>query len=550
MAKHWTGNRDRHWSAEYHKWESAWVHYQADIDTLRWAEKSGGDIRDSYKKDGSAGSSKGILQGRFLKRRLQGEDEAAFYERAETTDYNPLFATMVDGMAGRLMSIEYSGDVTRAWSVDGQSAGLGDVSAQDSPASRLYWDIDGNGQNYLTMLQEAAIYGILFTEFWAIVEGRPRNEAGQVVGDGRVILIDPRSITRTYRNERGRVVAVVVRHLAETAGSIQDPDETEERYTLYTTEYHQTFTYKKGEGGAEVIEEAPVLYGGTEQEPFRWYESQDAARAKDAARAILPIWRTSLPLVRNPSYILAEKNGVILNVESERDNIERIMCTPLFKFVGSDEEFATASALRAQGWNAILQNPEYGAQHAFLGPDVAASTRRTDTLRHKIESFYPVAFRTYETSVQGAQATATEINQKDASGERTFLSTLATMLDGFEMEAMWRMEQVYFPNEPDAWGQFSVKRKKEFQPMDRDGELSRKLRVFMPTDPVVLTSDAELYLSREAYEHYGVPVDEDQLKSAIESRRSGDAQSDDIMSTLRRRLLSLPEAAPVVTGEN
>lgn len=532
MIKHFTQNRDSHWRKNLHKWDTALIHYEADIDVLRWAEKgTSDDMRGKWDPE----NSKGLLQGRFLKRRFIGESEEQYLERVETSFYFPLYATFADQAAARQISIEYSEQVTRRFSREGAGESMGDITDQDSVAASLWQDVDGEGMNYLTMLQDAALKGILYTEWWAIVQGRPRDADGRPIGTASIVLIDPSSIVRTFY-DNGRLVAVLLRQYQDVAGSIQDEEKPEEQYILYETDGYTLYRYEdNGKGKIDVVEEDKRTYGPANN-PFYWYDTVESARSKSESGRILPIFKTRLPLRRNASYILAELNNSIFNIASEQNNIERVMCTPLFEFVGTEEEMMDAMQARAKGWNAISSNPEYSRSHSFLSPDIGAAGKRAETLAEVIKNFYPVAFQTFDNSVQGAQMTATEADQLQDRNENSYQNVLATALDEFERGAMWRVEQVHFPGNPEAWGQFSVDRKRDFRRMDKDVALQRKIGLL--DSPLSITEEAEKQINQDAYDHYGLPYEEAEVEAVIQNKRATKTQEQDVFSSLRNRRLA------------
>src|SRR5690606_1241038 len=98
------------------------------------------------------------------------------------------------------------------------------------------------------------------------------------------------------------------------------------RYRIYRLGGYQDWI--QDEKGTPVQDGPFRRYGGSEQEPFVFYRSGEAARRRQAAGRILPIFRVRLPMRRYVASILAGKNGVVFNMESERDNLLRIANTP------------------------------------------------------------------------------------------------------------------------------------------------------------------------------------------------------------------------------
>lgn len=480
--KHWALIRPSWYDSTVERWTIAWTHYEADFRNLRTAK--------------------------FLIKRVQGESEEQFQERLLTSDYLPLFGTAVDSLVGRLMAAE---PINRKFSREGGSTSLGKIDEEDTPAHSIWRDVDGKGTNYLMMIEDLAIRVTVFNQMWVYVRG-PWTDENKVEHQATVSLIEPISVVNVLEDDNGNPIDVLVKGSRETRKTIEDPYGRQEVYWRFTLDGTQTVEVVKDENGSETFNAGAIVpYGDGD---FAFYKS------KAKLQKILPIFKVELPLRRMVGYILAEKNGVLYNQESERDNILRIACTPMFVYVGNDEQFAKAGSVRTSGNNALQLAPDAARQHYFAAPPSEPADLRTKVLRDKIADFFVSAFRFYEDSIRGKQKTATEVGQDASSGEGSFLNTLAATIDEAEAGIMLRLEQAYYPTSPKAWGQFVVERPKKFDSISPREEADKLADMIFGKYPIPVGRTGRVNAIKQIAEGRRFQIDVAEVEAEIDALMS------------------------------
>ena len=479
--KHWAEFRPSWYADMVEAWSIAWTHYEADFRKLRTSK--------------------------YLIKRVQGESQEQFDERLLTSDYLPLFGTAVDSLVGRLMAAE---PIHREFSREGEKTSLGKIDADDTPAYSIWRDVDGRGTNYLMMLEDLAIRVTVFNEMWVYVRGPWKDKKSGVEHQATVTLIEPAAIVNLLEDENGNPIDVLVKGSREGRTTIEDPYGTQDVYWRFTLDWTQEIVVSKDENGQPVYTDGPkVPYGDS---GFSFYKS------KRKQQKILPIFKVQLPLRRMVGYILAEKNGVLYNQESERDNILRIACTPMFVFVGSDAQFDKAGEDRKKGNNALQLDPQAARQHYFAAPPEGPADLRTKVLRDKIADFFVSAFRFYEDSIRGKQKTATEVGQDASSGEGSFLNTLAATMDEAEAGIMLRLEQAYYPSNVNAWGQFHVERPRKFDSISPREEADKLADMIFGKYPIPVGKTGRVNAIKQIAQGRRFQIDINEVEAEIEER--------------------------------
>lgn len=496
VQTHWTKKTHPAYENTIGKWKSAEVHYSGDFDKLRTDE--------------------------YLIQREQGESDKQHEERKKRSDYLPLFGTVVDAAVGREMSVEPpvgldqeergegDGYLQRQWSDPEAEDGLGDPAESETKAGKLWEDADGNGKNYLTIIQQAAVELVKKHEVWCLVEGITRDPAGNAVGEASIRMIEPEAVTN-WRSENGRLSEVVIKHQRDTRTSIKDDPKKsiQEMRRVYDLEGYQDYAKNDEDEMAPVSEHQP--YGSADNPDFQYY------RTENRNRSILPIFRVSLPLKRNVGYIWAEKNGVIFNKESERDNLLTVANTPLLQLAATKEQYDNQiKEPMEDGQRVLLVDPDSSQGHEFKSPPVDSARIATEVLEQKVEHYFISAFRSFENAVRAGNRTATEVEHDAQMGEETFLGTLAIALDELEKHIGWLLYQIYFPRRPELWGQFTIERpKRKFSRLD-EKSLAEKLKAqFFPDRAVPIGQDGLEQAARKIAQGYGINPDEAQVSEAV-----------------------------------
>ena len=446
-----------------------------------------------------------LLTAKYLQQRAQGESEKQFKERLKTSDYFPAFAIVADDYTGRIKAAEEK--VARSWQNEDQEEGLGSTSDKNTLAGQLWTDIDGRGKNYLTMRYEAAGTMIVEDEVWAIVEGKPRDENGVAVGNPYVREISPSAVLDWSEDARGRLKWVKVKHSADVRGGWKEEHDRRQRYTIYTREGYEVWEKREDKEGNV---EAKLITPMTSYGPNPYWRSPDR-NAK-----VLPVFRVKMPMKRYVGHILAHKNNVIFNKESERDNILRVANTPKGVYAGDLQGFVEQMKKNKLGTNTWQLDPDASQKHYYMAPPVKSAEISTAVLQDKVESFFVSAFQFYEDAVAGKQKTATEI-QQDAAAEESFLNTVSTALDEFESEIGKRLEQIAFPDNPDLWGQFSVTSPQDFNPVDPESEADKLMRRYFDRGPVPVGATGRANVAKKIADLDDVDYDEEELEDGIQT---------------------------------
>lgn len=463
----------------------------------------------------------------YLEQRAQGEHKVAYQERKSLADFTPLFAALVNVYAGRLMQAEPK--VERSWE-DEEGSGLGQVGDPDTLAGKIAEDVDGRGMNYLTMLHHAAVKLVSMHELWCIVEGVKRDEDGNEILHPTIRLINPDAVYDWEVGRFGTLKWAKVHHQVTVRDDWTGDPTKRDRWTIYEQQGFTTYEIRENKkGDPEVFDvtyederEGPKPYGPN---GFQYQ------RSADQPRPILPIFRVRLPMLQFVGSILAEKNVVLFNQESERDNILRVANMPSLKFAGTEEEFKDYAERVRNGkvGNVLFANIDHegSESHEYLAPSSDPAKVASEVLKDKRKSFFLSGFQFYEDATRGSEKTATQVAQESAP-EQAFLNTLATALDELELGIGKRLEQIEFPNDSEQWGQFSIERPADFDPMDAEKEADELMqRLFGRTGKVALTEEAEIEATKRFYEANGLPVDEEAITEEVRNRRDASNRAAD-----------------------
>jgi len=383
----------------------------------------------------------------YLNRKLQRESPKAYESRIEDSDPVLLFPTAVDGLNGILFAKD--DETKREW---GQ---LGDPEEPDSIAYSLKRNADGEGTNWNPLMKQVGIKETVLHQIWGLVEGVQTDGQGNTLQEATVKIIDPQSVIDRYPKS-GNPEQVLVKESRDARADIRDDsDSSQDVYVLYELDGWTRFEVQEFEGGNGEISYTEKVLGAGEYE--YWADN-------DRTKRILPIFPCELPMPRFVGYLLAKKQNHIFNKKSSRDWGVQIMSFALLKIVGTQEQFDAVMTALEKGANAIRQDPDVNDSHGYLSPEAGYLTEAGDILEEDKKNFYESAFKQYGDAAK--QVTATEIRLESRSGIEAFLTLLVTSIDEFENDCLWRIEQVYFPDNPSAWGQAYVKRTRDFQPKD------------------------------------------------------------------------------------
>ncbi len=444
---------------------------------------------------------------RYLVQRKQGEADPAFAERKALADPAQDFASVVDSLSGMLFAAEEK--TARRWAEEGSVAGFGDPEDRASTARRILTSIDGRGTNLETMLKRAAVrLGVMHRVFGlvdgALVEGERRTK--EVTGH----IVDARDVVN-WREEGGRLVEALVRDALDQRASIFDAFDEAEYYTLYTLEGWQRL---KKDGDV-------LMQTGDGAEYAYFTDSTRSAR-------MLPLFMVEMPLPRPVGYLLARKCVSLFNTESELDNLLRLACMPRFGVDTGESGVVDFEQIRADiaAGYAIIE----GAGHQYIAPPSEPAAVRMERLRQKRQDFYAAGFREYGDAAK--EATATERRQDWAAGVEAYLTLLSGALEEFEIEMMRRFEGAEFPEHPEAWGIYEVRRSRDFQPENIRSVMGELVRSVFGADPLPAPAEAAADVAARYLAAHGVDVDPEQVAAEVRRWMDRREQSSDAVGGL------------------
>lgn len=399
---------DRHWQHKFRQWQFASDHYDG---TYAIRELYEGRISD------------------YLVQKYQRENNKAYTERSELSDPVLHFGTVVDSINGTLASKQP--DTVRDFGA------LGDRTVRGTIAEQLYYNADGNGTNWNPLFKRVGIKLTVMHELYGYVQSVTEY------GEPCIKVIDPRHVVSRYP-AKGNIESVLIAEKMDLRKSIDDEAKQDELvYTHFTLDGYAQFYYD-GDDRVE-IESGEYAYYATAGQ----------------TRRILPVFRVEIPMPRNVGYLLALKENHIYNQKSVRDFAVRNMSYAVLKLgVDNQAEFDGILDSMEKGANVIPQRPGT-PEHSYLTADSSWLAQSQAILERDVEEFYINAFKKFGEAA--SQVTATAIKLESQSGIESFLNLLTESVDEFENQALWRLEQVYFPNDPSLWGQAFVQRSSSFQ---------------------------------------------------------------------------------------
>lgn len=451
----------------------------------------------------------------YFPRKEQRESEEAYRERLKLLDPNVDFATGIDSLNGVLFSTDSK--AKRTWYTE--EGGLGDPEDASSNAYEFANNADGEGTNYNLIVKKAGIKLCIKHTIGVLVEGIPRNAAGEAVGGASVRLIEPEAIVRRLY-ESGRLVAVRIKEVRTDIKTLDDKGETYDCYVDYTLDGWRRFRYV-GQKGSETQQE---MDSGT----YTYYRTQSQQRSD----RILPFFEVELPLERMVGWIWAKKCISLSNLISALDNAYRNTSFAIFVGAMSKEQYVEFLDSLKKGANAFRIDPESQRDHQFLAPPSNHFDSMKEYITQKRKDFFYGMFKDYGDAAR--EATATQVRLESQSGIEAFLVLLASALDEMENQILWRISQVYLPNSPEQWGIARVKRSTDFSPVDVEAmadQLSERYFTGLATVPAsenVLASVLEKIYASDGLSG----ADEQELRDIAQQYANARAQERDVANAV------------------
>ena len=472
-------------------------HYSGDArEKARGAARNlrtAGGVRVIHNNDGSVSdrvpveSDKGV-DPIYLYRRAQGESVDNYTERAMISRFPGHTAAVVNSFVGSLFSVEDKAD--RTW-----PAAFGDPEEPGTIAHNLSNDFDGKGTDLSTSIKSAAVQFCLYMRVWYLVE------------EDFVTWISPLDVCN-WRYEDGRLVEVLVKEQKDVRSSIKDEPEYEDRFVLYTLGGYERYKLDDTRKQVEFLAEESGLW--------KYTHYNDA----DRTEPILPIGYVDLPVKSDPGYSTAQGDNYLYNLLSDVRNLLRIANHPKLAGDVSDEQFEFTATKLQEGSN-MLQGP-----WQFIGPSPENAATAYLIYKDEVREFYHTSHQRYNDAAR--EATATEMRQDDQAGRQSFLNLLSGALDELERRCMWLLAQKQFPEQPDVWQEYAVKRSTDFKPVDSSEFADRLMaRYFSGPIPIGPTGQANAAKMVAALDGVAVEPDEIDAEAArvvTEGQQAGAAE--------------------------
>ena len=424
----------------------------------------------------------------YLVRRFQGEPEQAYNERLRISDFTPHLGTLLDSLVGMLFGAEDR--AKRVWVNTETNAGLGEATDPTTPAYQLNNDADGSGTGWETLWREFALDLVVFQYMWVLVD--------TVNGIHRVKLVSPMNVPNWLDDGS----SVLMKECRDGRTSLMQDPEISETFILW--ELGKWSRWSRSKEGVAVLMEGE---GNTGTYKYVDRNGQPA----------LPIFMVELPMRRYIAWLLANKAAVLFNQESVRDFGLRIAnFAKLVLGIEGDGQYEQLLNKLLKGENVIPEGKGASGQHRFINPSSEPTKNASEVLDKKIEHFWVSGFQMYADAA--AQKTATEVKQDVAAGVGAFLQLLAAAVDDAENGAFWRLEQAEYSESPKKWGGATIQRSGDFSTIDMASVLEQMRKRYIEASGVIpLGKSSLVQLAKESARFDGLPVDEGEIKTAVDA---------------------------------
>lgn len=437
----------------------------------------------------------------YLIQRAVAETDEAFEERCKIAGFTPHISVAIDKVTTMLQTVP---NTTRYWHTEDEpSTGLGDPFTVGTPAHNLRLNMDGDGTGHASFWYQVGTEVMKYLVCYLLVEGAGFDEHGEALSDPKIRIVPPQEV----RNQTADRSEYILTHYKDLRTSLQDNAELDmvQHFTHYTI--GGWVEYKLVD--SEIV---PTGKKGT----YEYYADIDRTMRR------VPIVPVVLPLRRDVAYMGARQSNRLFNTESEEQFSGRLGRIPRLVLVGDDDTVDKIIARLAKGDNVLQQDPEVNNPHYYLSAPTEPGTLAASQVERYRSDFYTTMFQQYEGAA--SKVTATEIRQKARSGLESILSALSDALDTAENDAMFLMEQAYYPDNTAMWGHFFVERSKDFAPEDPSEQRKDLRDTFFYNKSVPLGTTGEKNAAVKIAESAGITVDETEIEEDIAQERDRSAQ--------------------------
>jgi len=505
----WVDFRHPHWEENVDTWAFIEAHY--DGKALKIARKKAQDLEKKGTQSFSI-NDKAATQHRdhpILWRRISTESINQFIERAFTSRFPRVMAAIVDSFSGAIEGVEAKDVRTydEVWK--------GPPEEEKSLLHAFWKDADGRGSNFPALVRRQAGRFSRLHRVWVLVE------------TDKVVFAPIQDVVN-WRFEGDRLVEVLIRETGDPRKSLKEEfAKPVERYVYYTVEGWTRFEVRETSDDKEVRRDIVRIPEGSGVWKFPHYGSVKDAEEKNNGmedrpdRRVVPLNMFDLDLDGFPGEDMAEGANYLFNLLSDARNILRQSNFPYWVGDVDNDAFKETVKAREQGWN-MLQG-----DWKNVGPDPEIAKMAFDTFRSETEAFFIEMHQLFEQSTR--DKTAEEVSTNDTRGRRSFLSTETRSLEEMENWIWFMFTQKNHPNNPGSWMGTSVKRSRDFQPIDT-AEWARELtdRVFGKDEVVPAGEKGRIDAAKKILRLLGVEFDDDELEAAVKAQeagaRAGDAQ--------------------------
>lgn len=443
----------------------------------------------------------------FVPQKVRREPNEAYEERKKLLDPRMDFPTGIDSLVGIFTDNDEDMDLS--------FGELGDPDEDpDSTAGRLVKDADGEGSNWSSKPQTAAVGLTLKNTVWGLVDGRPKDNDGNSTGEARVHVIKPESVVNWFPSS-GPLEWVLVNEKRDTRQSFKDDPELQDVFIEYRLDGWRRF--KVDDEGGEV-----ELSSGT----YQFFATTDKNQP------ILPIFPTEINIPRMAGYNWARKSNSMQNFSSRLDMAHMTITFAILQIALSADDWDDFVKKFKKGNNVLRVDPDSSQSHQFVGQSSDYFSGSEKRLQNKLKNFVKSMFRDYG---DAAKKTATQIHLESKSGIEAYLSLLVDAVDEFENNVLWRLEQIYFPEQSAKWGEANVSREGDFSVQDIQKVVDNLVQRYIPGGKVPVPVETMVNIIRRILDMDNIElgdIDEGQIRTLAEQLVNQSSQETDLFSAV------------------